>query len=174
LPYRESNNEKLVNMISNYINGNTKEFIEFLTDINNEKIDNHKDTLHIIYDELHDSISNKPKYEVQIYIDLIEGKLTKNVLKIAGCYFKDNELVNSYYKRLYKNKYGNKYKFDGKLPVFKLKELTSSLSVVEPIKVPPINAPPLQMGGKHKKKTKHVKKYKKKCKLRKLTRKCVY
>jgi hypothetical protein len=173
LPYRESNNEKLVNMISEYIKGNTKDFIGFLTDINNEKIENHKDTLHIIYDELHDSISNKPKYEIQLYVDLIEGKLTKNVLKTAGCYFKDNELVHSYYKQMYKNKYDNKYKFDGKLPVLKITDLNSTVSAVEPVNLP-TNASSGQTGGKRKKKMKSVKKHKRKYNIRKLTRKCGY
>jgi len=173
LPYRESNNEKLLNMISDYIKGNNNDFIVFLTDINKEEIEKHKDALHIIYDELHDSISNKPKYEIQIYVDLIEGRLTKNVLKSAGCYFKDNELVNSYYKGLYKNKYDNKYKFDGKLPVLKIDDLNSSVAGDEPVKTTSQpNAPPAQPGGKRTKKTKHVKKHKRKHSIRKITRKC--
>lgn len=161
IPNRESNNEKIVDMISNYVSGNVKELTDFLTNINNEHIENYKNTLHIIYDELHNPDGEKSKYEIQIYVDLIEGKLTKSILKNIGCYFKDNELVNLYYKRLYKNKYANKYEFNGKIPVLKIEELNASPDKVK--------RTPEKMGGQRK--SKRMKIYRQKCKKCRLTRK---
>jgi hypothetical protein len=172
IPYRESNNEELVKMISNYVNGNVKDLTEFLTDINNEKIQNHKSKLHVIYDEFHNLDEKKPKYEIQIYVDLMEGKLTKSILKNEGCHFKDNELVNSYYKTLYKNKYENKYEFNQKMPVLKIGDfnvLSTETRIPNKVNQPDGKSSVLKTGGQ--KKTKRIKFYKQKCKKRRATRK---
>jgi len=161
IPNRESNNKNIVDMISKYVSGDVKDLTTFLTNISKEEIENYKDTLHTIYDELHNLDGKKSKYEIQVYVDLIEGKLTKSILKNIGCYFKDNELVNLYYKRLYKNKYANKYEFNGKIPVLKIEELNASPDKVK--------QPPEKMGGQ--KKSKRMKIYRQKCKKCRFTRK---
>lgn len=132
-PNRESSNETFSNMVLDSIQITTQPreasvdlFIQFLKNILENKIDD-KDKLHTGVDLYNIPDLVKPKYEIQVYMDLVEGKLTKDVLSKTECFFKDNGLVNLFNKLKDKDLFTNKYVFNSKLPVLKIPDITSIL-----------------------------------------------
>jgi hypothetical protein len=132
-PNREASNPYIVNMILNYIRGEDSKLDdktptperkkvdgnleEFLERIKKEDIADIKDFLRLSYEKHHTRVVNAPVYEIQVYMDLIKGKLTKEDIKNLGCYFKDKELVSTFNNIVYKNVFDNIFIFDDKLPV---------------------------------------------------------
>jgi len=129
-PNRESINDKLVEIILSYINQSNEpnEFNDILKKIEqDEHID--ENLLMKIYtgvDLYNISKINTPKYEIQVYMDLIEGKLSNSILSKVGCYFKDNELINLYYNLKYASRLNNSYVFSNKLPILKIPRIESN------------------------------------------------
>jgi len=152
-PNRESSNTDVVNMILDYIVGNSKDLEDFLNKINEEDIDKIKSKLRISYEEHSKGTSDVPRYEIQVYMDLMKGKLTVDDVKKLGCYFKDKELVGTYYNRLYKNITGNAFLFNDKWPVIavpkKKGEVTDSINTEKTDRVSTDTTP--TVGGSYRK-----------------------
>ncbi len=116
-PNREASNSVIRDMILDYIVGNSTNLKDFLTKIKDEDISGINDSVRLSYEEHNAGIIGAPRYEIQVYMDLMKGKLTKDDVENLGCYFKDKELVSTYYNTLYKNMFDNVFLFDDKLPV---------------------------------------------------------
>lgn len=135
-PNREASNVYIVNMILNYIRGEESKILTpvnknnlserekvdgklelFLERIKEENIVDIKDFIRLSYEKHHTRVVNAPVYEIQVYMDLIKGKLTKDDISNLGCYFKDKELVSTFNNIIYKNVFDNIFLFDDKLPV---------------------------------------------------------
>ena len=179
-PNREASNPYIVNMILNYIRGEESKVPEetpttkrdeingnlekFLERIKKEDISDIKDFLRLSYEKHHTRVVNAPVYEIQVYMDLIKGKLTKDDITNLGCYFKDKELVSTFNNIVYKNVFDNIFIFDDKLPVLpipKRRDLKAAIlpqppgrtaKTVQEAYKPSSTAPPAAAKGGYKKK----------------------
>lgn len=116
-PNRESSNKQIYNMILDYIAGKPEKLKGFLEKIKKEEINDIKDALRLSYEQHYTRESSIPRYEIQVYMDLMKGRLTKDDIATMGCYFKDKELVGTHYNTVYKNLIQNAYIFDDKMPM---------------------------------------------------------
>lgn len=136
-PNREASNEIIVKLLldhilgeydtksnENNVVGNRNDTLKnFLKSIKHEKIDEIKESLRLSYEKHHTRVVNAPMYEIQVYMDLIKGKLTKDDIKKWGCYFKDKELVSTYNNVVHNNVFDNIFIFDDKLPVISIPDV---------------------------------------------------
>jgi hypothetical protein len=73
---------------------------DFLKSIDDDLLSNSIPLYNTGLDLYYTPPSGKSKYEIHIYMDLVEGKLTKDILSKTSCFFKDNQLVNLFYNVL--------------------------------------------------------------------------
>ena len=134
-PNRESFNEQFADMLIYYTQAtkskekdrdmsDENKFPMFLQNIIDGDFTSDINKLYTGLDLYYTPVSGKSKYEIQVYMDLVEGKITKNVLTQTDCFFKDNGLVNLFYKLKDTDIFTNKYVFNSKMPVVKIPEIT--------------------------------------------------
>lgn len=103
-PNRESGNTILSDYIYEFVDGepnNLNKYLENITNIIKGTENINYAELYLPFDKLNKPISNKSKYGIQIYIELFEGELTKDIVDNISCELKDDELVNIYNKLKY-------------------------------------------------------------------------
>jgi len=96
---------------------------DFLKSIDDDLLSNSIPLYNTGLDLYYTPPSGKSKYEIHIYMDLVEGKLTKDILSKTSCFFKDNQLVNLFYKLRDKGIGTGDYVFTNKSPVIKVPDL---------------------------------------------------
>jgi hypothetical protein len=123
-PNRTTNNFVLNGYIENFNNGKPNEFQTFLNNLKSETIDNITELLKVSYDIYLTHIdTTKPKYECHIYLDLMEGKLTKNMIESNKCKLRDATLVDIFEQFKYKKQ--GSFRFD-KMNVLSMNDFVSN------------------------------------------------
>jgi hypothetical protein len=138
-PNRESFNKSFADMLLKYIQPIDKDLSvqskdqneitlpDFLKSIDDNLASNSIPQYNTGLDLYYTPPSGKSKYEVHVYMDLVEGKLTKEVLSKTTCFFKDNDLVNLFHNLKDKGIGTSDYVFTSKSPVVKVPDFTKLL-----------------------------------------------
>jgi hypothetical protein len=169
-PNRESNNTILADYIMDFIAGNPKGFVDFLDNVTNQTINGNDGIMkgmRLSFDQYNKYTGNIPKYEIQVRMDLMEGKLTKEIIADKSCGLKDDFLVNLYNKILYKNVNPNKYLLPSNLEMFYVPDNGNRTDESRAQPKPPTAE---KMGGKKKTRRGH----KLTRRIRRTRKRCVY